>query len=139
MSYIELHKPQAVICENVSGLTKRIAGNPPEIEAVSAAFRGAGYTFSWCLLDTQNFGLPHRRQRCWMWAIRNDIVGGKEIATKQVHHLAGQYHNKMCFGSFASVGECAIRIGCMIISVAIASLVALRFESRDWSLVGQAC
>ena len=63
-------RPLLVICENVAGLVKRNHGASPVINDVAQEFATCGYAFGYRLLDTRDYLLPQRRQRCWMWAFR---------------------------------------------------------------------
>ena len=79
--YIRVAHPCLVICENVEGLTKGIRGNGPQIEPVLRDLRAAGYSASWRLLDSRHFHLPHRRRRCWIWAL---LHGGPQSVAETV-------------------------------------------------------
>jgi len=70
MGYVKRYKPTVVICENVKGLTTRNKGAEPVIKHVAASFKKVGYSFDYHVLDTRQYLLPQRRNRCWMWAFR---------------------------------------------------------------------
>ena len=70
MDYVRRFRPLLVICENVAGLVKRNHGASPVINDVAQEFATCGYAFGYRLLDTRDYLLPQRRQRCWMWAFR---------------------------------------------------------------------
>jgi len=70
MGYVKRYKPSVVICENVKGLTTRNKGAEPVIKHVAASFKKVGYSFDYQVLDTRQYLLPQRRNRCWMWAFR---------------------------------------------------------------------
>lgn len=80
-AYVSWAKPSLVICENVVGLTKRNGGQEPQIESVANCFRQLGYAFGWACLNSRDYVLPHRRQRCWMWSFRDRT---------NVHELAAE-------------------------------------------------
>lgn len=68
MAYVRKFRPRLVVCENVRGLTIRNNGAEPVINHVRASFNEAGYAFGHKVLDSRDFLLPQRRNRCWMWA-----------------------------------------------------------------------
>mmetsp|Transcript_43589 Transcript_43589/g.81366 ORF Transcript_43589/g.81366 Transcript_43589/m.81366 type:complete len:449 (+) Transcript_43589:68-1414(+) len=94
IGYVRKYKPSLVICENVKGLTMRTkdsAGNiqEPVIHDVAASFRKSGYGFSYSVLDSRDFFLPQRRNRCWMWAFKgSENQAAAEEALKTVKLLA---------------------------------------------------
>ena len=71
--FAEKTRPKIVICENVTGLMKRICGGRPQIVDVGEAFQCLGYNFAYRLVDARMYLLPQRRHRVWIWAIRKDI------------------------------------------------------------------
>ena len=44
-------------------------GEEPVINHVKSSFNKIGYAFEHKVLDTRNYMLPQRRNRCWMWAV----------------------------------------------------------------------
>ena len=68
IQYVAKYQPAVVICENVEGLTKRNRGAEPVINHVRGEFNSRGYAFEHKVLNSQHYLLPHRRNRCWMWA-----------------------------------------------------------------------
>jgi len=68
MGYVQKFRPSLVICENVKGLTTRNKGNEPVINDVKRTFTRAGYAFDHKVLDSRDYLLPQRRNRCWMFA-----------------------------------------------------------------------
>ena len=72
LAYIHRCIPAAVVCENVEGLTKRNCGEEPQIHEVRRCLEDAGYLFHWQVVDSRDFGAPHRRRRVWMFALRKD-------------------------------------------------------------------
>jgi site-specific DNA-cytosine methylase len=68
MGYVTKYRPRIVVCENVTGLVKKNRGAEPVIEHVKASFNKVGYAFAHRVLDSRNYLLPQRRNRCWMWA-----------------------------------------------------------------------
>jgi hypothetical protein len=49
-------------------LTTRNKGNEPVVKDVKRKFSSAGYAFDHKVLDSQDYLLPQRRNRCWMFA-----------------------------------------------------------------------
>jgi len=94
IGYVRKYKPSLVICENVKGLTMRTTDaqgvmQPPVIFHVKASFNKVGYAFDHAVLDSRDFFLPQRRNRCWMWAFRGcENQAAAEEATKTVRLLA---------------------------------------------------
>ena len=70
LNYVKAFRPAIVILENVNGLTKKARGKGPVIAHIRELFASTGYAFEHKVLDTRRYLLPHRRQRCWMWAFR---------------------------------------------------------------------
>jgi DNA (cytosine-5)-methyltransferase 1 len=65
------HRPKVLLLENVKGLTYHNGGDT--FETIKNTIEDLGYVFSWQLLDATMFGLPQRRQRVFMVAVRKDI------------------------------------------------------------------
>ena len=70
VDYVIAKKPAVVILENVEGLMIGNQRRKPVINDVADRFEKCGYAFGYRLLDTQQYLLPQRRRRCWMWAFR---------------------------------------------------------------------
>ena len=70
VDYVQEKKPAVVILENVIGLTNGNQGGKPVIYDVADKFTEIDYAFAYRLLNTASYLLPHRRNRCWMWAFR---------------------------------------------------------------------
>ncbi|WP_326742165.1 DNA cytosine methyltransferase [Streptomyces sp. NBC_01768] len=64
--------PKAVMLENVSALVKGSKFTHTR-KALSEHFTELGYTVQMEILDAQHFGIPQRRKRALVVAIRNDI------------------------------------------------------------------
>lgn len=65
------HKPKALILENVKGLLCHNGGDT--FETIKNSLTEAGFNVKWEVLEATNFGLPQRRNRVFIVAIRNDI------------------------------------------------------------------
>ena len=70
VEYVKAKRPPVVILENVRGLTVGNLERPPVIRDVERVFHQNDYAFAWRILNTWDFLLPQRRNRCWMWAFR---------------------------------------------------------------------
>lgn len=68
----ELLRPKAVMLENVSALLKSSKFADVR-QALSCELEAMGYSVQMKLLDAQDFGVPQRRVRTLVIAIRNDI------------------------------------------------------------------
>ena len=70
---IESLKPTLVLLENVPGLMDRPeGGQKSNFDMVAEALREFGYCFAWRIFDAAATGIPHRRMRLWMSAVRRD-------------------------------------------------------------------
>ena len=70
LGYVNKYKPSMVVCENEKGPTIKNHGEEPVINHVKSSFNKIGYAFEHKVLDTRNYMLPQRRNRCWMWAFK---------------------------------------------------------------------
>ena len=70
LGYVNKYKPSMVVCVNVKGLTIKNDGEEPVINHVKSSFNKIGYAVECKVLDTRNYLLPQRRNRCWMWAFK---------------------------------------------------------------------
>jgi len=69
-------KPKVVLCENVKGL---LLGNASEyFGAVMERFNQIGYNVGYRLLDASKMGVPQKRERVFIYAIRNDLLSNIE-------------------------------------------------------------
>jgi DNA (cytosine-5)-methyltransferase 1 len=65
------HKPKAMILENVKGLTLHNGGDT--FETIKNSLDEIGYDVNWQILDATMFGVPQKRKRIFIVAIRKDI------------------------------------------------------------------
>ena len=65
------HKPKVLLLENVKGLLTHNDGDT--FETIKNSLEDIDYTVYWQILDATMFGLPQRRKRIFIVAIRNDI------------------------------------------------------------------
>lgn len=65
------HKPKVIFLENVSGLVNHDKGNT--LKVIESNLSNLGYQIHWKILEATMFGLPQRRKRIFIVAIRNDI------------------------------------------------------------------
>lgn len=74
LGYIDHFRPEAVLCENVSGIQDRKFGGVwQHFEAGVAAL---GYVSGSAVVDTADFGIPQVRRRSILLAIRKDVFIG---------------------------------------------------------------
>jgi DNA (cytosine-5)-methyltransferase 1 len=113
------HKPKVLFLENVKGLTYNQGGKT--FQTIQETIEELGYVFNWQLLDATMFGLPQRRQRVFMVAVRKDITNSfqfpvgapttrklKDILEKNVdanHFLAESRWDYIC--KQKAKGKCA--------------------------------
>ena len=65
------HKPKIIFLENVSGLVFHNKGNT--LEVIENNLISLGYKVYWKVLEATMFGVPQRRKRIFIVAVRNDI------------------------------------------------------------------
>lgn len=65
------HKPKVIFLENVKGLLSHDGGNT--FATIKQSFFDLGYTVHYKLLNAIMFGVPQRRERIYIVAVRNDI------------------------------------------------------------------
>jgi DNA (cytosine-5)-methyltransferase 1 len=61
-------QPDAVVVENVAGLVR--GSRAPYFESIVHAFRDSGYTVAWKLLNAADYGVPQKRIRLILVALR---------------------------------------------------------------------
>ena len=72
LEYVRLLKvlrPKGFLFENVYGITG--AGGGEAWSEIQAAFRAAGYTLHWRVLDAADYGVPQHRERLFIVGIRD--------------------------------------------------------------------
>jgi DNA (cytosine-5)-methyltransferase 1 len=62
-------RPKAVLMENVPGLE-----NNRRYRSLLALLRRSGYSFAWDILDMASFGVPQRRRRLVLLALRGSVL-----------------------------------------------------------------
>lgn len=74
LGYIDHFRPEAILCENVSGIQDRKFGGVwQHFEAGVAAL---GYYVASAVVDTADFGIPQVRRRSILIAVRKDVFAG---------------------------------------------------------------
>lgn len=66
------HKPKAHVMENVKGLLSDDGGRT--FETLMSVICGAGYTVDFTVVDSRDYGVPQKRERVYMVALRDDLV-----------------------------------------------------------------
>lgn len=67
----EYHKPKVLFLENVKGLLSN--NNGDTFETIKNSLSDLGYKVHWKVLNAIMFGVPRKRERVYIVAIRNDI------------------------------------------------------------------
>jgi len=65
------HKPKVILLENVPGLVSHNKGDT--FETIQNNLSGLGYKVYWKILEATMFGVPQKRRRIFIVAIRNNI------------------------------------------------------------------
>lgn len=65
------HKPKVIFLENVPGLLSHDKGNT--FETIVNTLTNLGYKVNWKVLEATMFGVPQKRRRIFIVAVRNDI------------------------------------------------------------------
>jgi site-specific DNA-cytosine methylase len=90
-------RPRAVLIENVRGLGT--ARHATYLAAVKRALRDLGYRVQTQLLQAADFGVPQRRERLFVVALRGEL-GRNFVWPKPTHSLAALVARKYLSGSF---------------------------------------
>ena len=69
---VEMNKPKTFIFENVKGLYD--PRNKANLDLIVSSFEEIGYTVTYSLLNSYDFGLPQNRERIYIIGIRNDYA-----------------------------------------------------------------
>lgn len=72
---VDEKKPKVVFLENVKGLTNHKGGKTFEI--IRNTLDDLGYNVHWKVLNATKFGLPQKRERVYIVALRKDIIGSE--------------------------------------------------------------
>lgn len=73
------HKPKVLFLENVPGLLSHDKGNT--FETIVNTLTDLGYKVNWKVLEATMFGVPQKRKRIFIVAVRNDIKKEFEFPT----------------------------------------------------------
>jgi DNA (cytosine-5)-methyltransferase 1 len=74
LGYIDAFRPEAVLCENVSGIQDRKFGGV--WQHFEAGVASLGYVVGSAVVDTADFGIPQVRRRSVLLAVRRDVFSG---------------------------------------------------------------
>ncbi|WP_102385109.1 DNA cytosine methyltransferase [Vibrio cyclitrophicus] len=96
MKVVSYFKPQVCIFENVQGMLSAAPGGVSIVERVTKAFNDAGYYISTnlkrdALFDTSEFGVPQKRLRVIIVALRKDAFSDCENKVKQFYKKLNSY------------------------------------------------
>lgn len=74
IEFAELIQPTICLLENVPGLLKtKLANGTPAIRAIEESFISIGYSTRYSVLKAHQFGVPQKRERLFIVAIRGDV------------------------------------------------------------------
>jgi DNA (cytosine-5)-methyltransferase 1 len=84
LKVVDCFKPKAFVFENVEGILSAKPGGIPIIDRIRVAFNEVGYDIvedlrKTSLLDTSYFGIPQRRKRVILFAVKKDRKGKSVI------------------------------------------------------------
>jgi DNA (cytosine-5)-methyltransferase 1 len=88
-------KPKYIIWENVPGVLSSNGGR--DFGSFIGALAKFGYGFAWRILDAQNFGVPQRRRRLYLCAVRGS--GGWRTASEIL------FERESMLGNTKKIGE----------------------------------
>jgi len=80
---VKLVKPDWIVFENVRGILETEGGS--FVERLMADFKKIGYTSSYFVLNSADYGVPQKRNRFFLIANRDGIVVSKPKATVSKH------------------------------------------------------
>jgi len=69
----DVHNPKVIFCENVRGLPMHDHGRTMNVIINALKETGSGYNVYYCLLKSEDFGVPQTRERIYIVCIRKDI------------------------------------------------------------------
>jgi DNA (cytosine-5)-methyltransferase 1 len=67
----EHHKPKVLLLENVKNLQSHAKGKT--LDTICRTLKGLGYSVHWKLLNASHFGVPQKRERIYILALRADV------------------------------------------------------------------
>lgn len=127
LEHISVHKPPAVLLENVSGLLNSHKG--ADFKALISSLTDLGYAVAWRVLNARYFGAPQSRPRvficAWLGSPENAIrsLYEEEIAPKPKNERRGFMAISKCKVTGASVSEVSFCI----------SATSGRHTGLDWA------
>ena len=68
----EHHKPKVLLLENVKNLRSHAKGKT--LDTICRTLKGLGYRVHWKLLNASHFGVPQKRERIYIVAMRADLL-----------------------------------------------------------------
>jgi len=80
---LTLLKPKGFLFENVYGMMGAQEGDA--WEAVKEAFKSAGYSIHFRILDTADYGVPQHRERIFIVGLREGVNEGKYLFPRPTH------------------------------------------------------
>ena len=71
---MRLVKPKYIIGENVAGLERRMSGDDKIIDIIVSEFKKSGYSCSYKVYRSDDFGVPQKRTRLFIVGQRGDVA-----------------------------------------------------------------
>lgn len=134
IGYVKKYRPSVVIMENVKGLVMKNKGAEPVIHHVSASFKRAGYAFDYKVLDTRDYLLPQRRNRCWMWAFK-----GEGLKKQQAAKATGDSVVALSSAESFSLGHLFHKAGVAKTEIVARTGKKRKLCNRHWGVVKYVC
>lgn len=85
-SFVDFFSPKAVVMENVIGLVTHNSGRT--LDKILNRFKSLGYNADWKILNAASYGVPQKRERLIMIAIRNK--SGEPRFPPSTHYFSGR-------------------------------------------------
>lgn len=82
-------RAEAIVMENVPGLTHARRGRPAAIGSVVNTFRLAGFVTSWRIIDAASFGVAQFRPRVFVVGFRSELAARRFFWPEPTHGKAG--------------------------------------------------
>lgn len=102
--FANISRPKLCVIENVPGLLRtKMANGAPAIKAIKDAFESIGYIADWNVLNSADFGVPQKRERLFIVAVRNDLVMEQGVLWPVPTHQALEHAEQGSFFSGSSV------------------------------------
>lgn len=78
----EAKKPSHILLENVKGLTTK--RHKDTFEKILSELKRIGYTISWKVLNSKDYGIPQNRERLWIYGFMGELPKTFEIEPPKI-------------------------------------------------------